>query len=162
MLVPCASRRLFPAFLLVAGLGLCAALGAHRSLLHRSPTGHPQEAPVLADWQVSDRVGRLRERGLALRAVPTSKSGPVDAGASLTETSRARAELSGLARSPKRIAGWKETVLCERRVPDEGDRAQFEGHGLQAGPFFLFGDPDLLQRIADALREGTHGRTWHF
>jgi hypothetical protein len=158
MLVPFASRRLFRAFLLVAGLGLCAALAAHRSLMHRSPPEHPQEVPVPADWQVSDLVERLRERGLPLHAVPTIKGGPVDSRAFLTETSRSWAELNGLARSPDRIARWKGIVLCQRWVPVEFDRAQFEGYGLQAGPFFLFGDPDLLQRIAAALREGTHGR----
>jgi hypothetical protein len=112
----------------------------------------------LADWQVSDLVERPRERRLALRSVPTSKHGPVDASAFLTETSRSWAELNSLARSPNRIAGWKGTVLCARWVPDEVERAQLEGHGLQADRFFLFGDADLLQRIVDALREGTHGR----
>jgi hypothetical protein len=67
------------------------------------------------------------------------------------ETTLAWEELNRLPQGPERIDEWQGVVRCVREEVGEEQRARLRGCCVVAGPVFLFGDPDLLKRIAKAL-----------
>jgi hypothetical protein len=152
MLNPDIARRLTRALLVVTGLGLATGAGASRSWRAAPAHDAPRRAPAPADWRPPDLAEHLRARGLALRVVPPMKGGPVDVAAFLTETAHTWEQLNQLHRAYSHRHRWAGTVQCVRGQADEFDCALSPDRCLVAGPFFLFGDPDLLRRIAEALR----------
>ena len=72
---------------------------------------------------------------------------------------QSREQLCGLARDPELVktGHWQGIVFCERvgegaMIPDEFIRDNWGEYALRIGPFLLFGDPDLLQRIRETFR----------
>jgi hypothetical protein len=131
-------------------VGLLVGLGWWR--------GGPRRRPddPLAGWQIEALVAHLQDKGLEVRAVPTYKHGPVNAGAFLTTTDHNWERLNGLHAIPECIGEWDGTVFCS---PATGDAEVdirlwlWRDYGERKGPFLLFGDPTLRARISDALRD---------
>jgi hypothetical protein len=95
-----------------------------------------------------DLAGRLEAHGLHLRYVAADTWGD----AFLTETDLTWEKLVVLRRDPGAAAAWKGTVHVERdRGYGETDAGGWGRHGLRAGGFLLFGDPDLIRRIRECL-----------
>jgi hypothetical protein len=108
----------------------------------------------MTDWDITDLVEHLRGAGLSFRVVAAEQGKPGHR-AYLTTTAATRRELDRLMKVPERLADWQGTVYCERHTHDEENlrvRRGLWGSGcLEAGPFLLFGDPDLLAEIRAAL-----------
>jgi hypothetical protein len=111
--------------------------------------------PPLEGWDVPRLLAHLRASGLDLRAVPTDRDGQAARDrAFLTTADRPWEELNALLATPEQVGRWRGTVFCERlHQPGSRDEAlrHWGGCGLRAGPFVLFGDPDLLDRVRAAL-----------
>jgi hypothetical protein len=153
------SRR-FPsrAFVVAAVLVLVVAIGAILLRPAPGPAGLPPvDAP--ADWQVSNLVDHLHERGVRLRPVATMRDGDIDGtrGAYLTETALGWEQLIRLPEAPEHIDQWAGTVRIQRGEVGAEQRNRLRGCCMVAGPFFLCGDPDLLRRIAEALAGAEDG-----
>jgi hypothetical protein len=116
----------------------------------------PQPDDPLTGWQIEDLVAHLQNKGVDVRAVPTYKNGPVNAGAFLTTTDHTWEQLNHLHTFPECIDEWDGTVLCGPAYGDpEGDGRLWlwRDNGERKGPFLLFGDRDLRARITEALRD---------
>jgi hypothetical protein len=71
---------------------------------------------------------------------------------------QSREQVWGLIRAAECGQQWQGIVFCERMGPtwvveaeDEFIRNNWGQYGVRVGPFVLFGDPDLLQRIRDVI-----------
>jgi hypothetical protein len=71
---------------------------------------------------------------------------------------QSREQIWGLIRAAERGHQWHGVVYCERMGPswvveaeDEFIRNNWGCYGMRVGPFVLFGDPDLLQRIRHVM-----------
>jgi hypothetical protein len=124
------------------------------------PPAAPLSPAVVAapdDWKVADLVASLSERGLGLHAVPASARGDVEGGVYLCAQPRARGDLQKLPRLAQLAGRWGGVVFCQREGTGApltpGDLASWGEHGMVAGPFVLFGDPELLARVRAALEE---------
>jgi hypothetical protein len=83
------------------------------------------------------------------------RDGPLNAGAFLTTTDKSWGALSQPSMTPEHKKDWKDTVYCYKpaALPGESVLFSFEDEDcLHAGPFVLYGDPDMLKRIRAALR----------
>jgi hypothetical protein len=116
---------------------------------------HPATPAVpLDDWDVPQLVAYLNEQGLGLRMLATGPHGVTDRTAFLTTTDREWADLNTLSKDPRRIDRWRGTLYCER-CPGGENRSdlihQWGDRCLVAGPFLLYGDRELLDRVGAAL-----------
>jgi hypothetical protein len=73
---------------------------------------------------------------------------------------RSREEFPCLIRAPEYAHRWEGLVFVERNVnsfsiPDDFIRDKWGVYGTRVGPFVLFGDPEVLQRIRPAIEEGS-------
>ncbi len=109
----------------------------------------------LDDWQIDDVVARLKDQGLEFRAVAAMKGGPLVTGAYLSTGDKSDEEVRTLCATPERISDWKGTVFCTKLAPSESyidTRLWLWGDCyFRVGPFVFFGDPELRQRVVDAL-----------
>jgi hypothetical protein len=98
-------------------------------------------------------VGRLRTAGLGLRVVPTGRNAKPDHNAYLTATGKGFEQLHAVPRMPEFIGDWRGTVYCERLYSQRARQEARQGgdYCLLAGPFLIFGDPELLARIRACL-----------
>ena len=100
----------------------------------------------------------LASRGLALKAVPLSRTGEnADLALFLCEGERTWEELSVLNPRPDLVENWKGVLLARpvKGLPREGpDGTDGWGEtGLVVGEVALFGDPALIARVRKALAE---------
>jgi hypothetical protein len=134
------------------------------------------EVRVPADWTTADLLRRLEPLGL--RAVPANRSappwqlvlpglrpapaGPADVwedGAFLTTTGLGWDELSALHKAAVPGEGalecWRGTVFVRayRSPPDTRPLGGGKRCALQAGRFYFYGDPELLDRVEALLGE---------
>lgn len=93
----------------------------------------------------------------SLRVVPLFENKP-DSPVWVCLRSHSREQLRGLPRDPDLVKSghWQGIVFCEQvgkgaAIPEEFIRDNWGEYALRVGPFLLFGDPDLLQRIHEAL-----------
>jgi hypothetical protein len=138
-------RPLLPA--LVAGALVAVATGQRKD---RPAT--PDLPP--GDWDIPRLVAWLNRQGLGLRPVATSRGGSTRYSAFLTTADRAWDDLNRLPRDPKRAHVWRGTLYCERGPGGDAwaDLARLWGDCcLTVGPFLLFGDRALLDRVRSAL-----------
>jgi hypothetical protein len=134
------------------------------------PADVPKEAPRvhMAGWGVPELIRHLEERGLGLCAVPSREGGPLSHNAFLTVPGKRPEDLAGLIKTRAHIARWAGVVYCERsRGADGVDLLDLWGDFcLRAGPFWFFGDRELLARIHEALldpaapRDAVDGRAF--
>jgi hypothetical protein len=111
-------------------------------------------AAPLDDWDIPRLVAFLNGKGLGLRLVSTRKDGLLDGDAFLTTTDRDWLDLNELPKVPQLIHRWPGTLYCLRKTGEDdwSDRVVFWGDCcLEAGPFLLFGDRELLARVRAAL-----------
>jgi hypothetical protein len=120
---------------------------AHTS--RRGPAALPPD-----DWDIPRLVAHLKEKGLDLRAVPTTRDGELEYNAYLTTTNARWLDLNGLMKDPQLIGRWRGTVYCERRHNRSAVVTLHQLWGdcyFLAGPFLFFGDRQLLEQIRAAL-----------
>jgi hypothetical protein len=144
-----------------AALAVVAIAGT-ACALHFARTDPAPLSPAVvaapADWKVADLVAHLGGRGLGLHAVPAPAWGDVEDGVYLCASPRERGDLQKLPRLARLAGRWQGVVFCQREgtgaplTPD--DLASWGEHGMVAGSFVLFGDPQLLARVRAALEEG--------
>lgn len=107
----------------------------------------------LDKWNIAELVEHLNRAGVEVRAVAVQKEGPREQSAYLTTTGQDWHYLNRLFKDAKRIHEWRGIVYCERRPPNAPQLVvpDCEPYILEVGPFFFFGDADLLARIGTAL-----------
>jgi hypothetical protein len=135
--------------MVVMAFALCAAamLLAHRLL-------HPRSDPPRTLAELAALLGRSDP---PLYAVPMAEHDP-EAGLYLCEQPRPRERLQLLRRFPEYGDRWRGVVFCERDQHLGGEIGESEWqrwgtYGMRIGLFVLFGDPDLLGRIRQAIPE---------
>lgn len=143
---------LYLAFMGLAFLTVC--LGPCRM-------GSAPAALPLDDWDIPQLAAHLNKMGVEVRTVPTQKDAVISSSAFLTATEKEWLHLNGLSKTPDRIQEWQGIVYCARERPvTTADLArQWEDRCLLAGPFILYGDVDLLARIAAALNHPGPAKT---
>jgi hypothetical protein len=110
--------------------------------------------PALPPRTLGELAERLRRSDPPLYAVPLAEHSPED-GVFLCDRPRPPEQVQWLPRAPEFARRWRGVVYCERvgtatRIPEDLLEGWGE-HGLGVGPFVLFGDPDLLERIREAV-----------
>jgi hypothetical protein len=115
----------------------------------------PCSCAVMDDWKLEDLAWQLRRNGMELRAVSAPPNNPLWVSAYLTTTNKSREQLIVLPALRERIADWNGTVFCRKSI--SGDAMDEDSNAgdcsMRVGPFFLFGDRDLMARIRDTLRQ---------
>jgi hypothetical protein len=121
--------------------------------------GGPETSAVPFDeWDIPRMVAHLNDAGLQLRIVSTLKNGLVGQAVFLTTTSKEWQDLNRLPKDQKQIHRWQGTLYCESSSIDSPARSRWSEWSRQwgdcclvAGPFFFYGDPELLDRVRAAL-----------
>jgi hypothetical protein len=106
------------------------------------------------DADLERLLAHLEPLQLQLRVVSTAAGGKVKCNAFLTRTDHDWEGLNCLVQIPERIEEWRGTVYCEWGVHVARRSKEFFERGnccLQFGPFYFFGDPNLLKQIRTAL-----------
>jgi hypothetical protein len=151
------SSRLSRLVCCLAYVSALVALAAGQWQRSRQPPPAPSPLAGLGDWDVPQLVRHLRNRGLALRLVPTGQAARISDKAYLTATELGFADLNLLLMVRDHAARWSGAVYCERVRPagSRDDQVLLWGDcGLSVGPFIFFGDPRLLREIRAALEGG--------
>jgi hypothetical protein len=143
------SRRCFCLFTLILVALVAGGVGA------LMPAGQA-DGPLPPDWDVADLLAHLDARGVRLCAEPMVRNGPVSAGVFLSEAPIDRQRLPFLVRLRDQGAAWRGLVLAHRapaarEATFEWQMQDWGEFALLAGGVVLFGDPGLLERIAQAL-----------
>ncbi len=116
----------------------------------------PATPPVpLDDWDIPQLVAFLNGEGMGLRIVTTKKDGTIPNTAFLTTTTKGWDEFNKLTKNEKQISQWQGTLYC-KRAPGEAYSDQIHLWGdccLVVGPFLLYGDRELLDRVHAVLIE---------
>jgi hypothetical protein len=117
----------------------------------------PPRLDLAADWGMPELLARLREQRVELHPAPVGRVGELSAGAFLSEAPLTWEQRARLARARERARDWRGVVLALPTPPstDDGFELQlreWKEYSLVAGGVVLFGDPELLARIAEALR----------
>jgi hypothetical protein len=141
--------------LLLVALALCLLIPATYLACRKAPPPPPAGAGVKTATELHKL---LASRGLALTAVPGSRTGEnADLALFLCEGERTWEELSWLNPRPDLAEKWKGVVLARpaKGLPREGpDGTDGWGEtGLVVGEVALFGDPALIARVRKALAE---------
>jgi hypothetical protein len=116
----------------------------------------------LERWHIAELVEQLNRAGLEIRTIAVQEVGPHEQSAFLTTTQQDWHYLNRLVKDAKRIHEWKGVVYCERRTPSSPELIVPEcaQYSLEVGPFYFFGDSELLARIGTALgRPDFHARS---
>jgi hypothetical protein len=106
---------------------------------------------------VGELVDRLRASGMQLRVVAAAQSTQhLEDGAFLCERECPLEELSRLRRAAESHADWVGVAYAQRWRRDEVAvgfiNGEWQDCSAPVGDVLLFGDPDLLRRIVDAVR----------
>jgi hypothetical protein len=114
---------------------------------------YPRRSPPRSVGQLVDRV---RQQGMDLHVVPAMLSNPdLEGGAFLCERDRRWEELSFLGRIASRQAEWAGIVHAHRWPCNEDSTAfilrEWQSCSARVGDVLLFGDPEMLRRIVEAL-----------
>jgi hypothetical protein len=116
------------------------------------------EVPVAAAPKNLDGpqlLSRLRAKRLNLHVVSAKRdTDDLRHGFFLSDRSRSWSSLCNVPRLPECIERWTGTVYVERRWSHEKVQPSFKSwgsNGLIVGRLILFGDPQMLARIRDAL-----------
>jgi hypothetical protein len=140
--------------LLLLGLGSIALL----TVGLRTRQGDSGTVVSLDDWDIPQFAAFLNERGLGLRLVSTMKGGDARYTAFLTTTDLEWENLNHLVKDAKRINEWRGTLYCERERGNDNWwllTRHWGANYLIVGPFLLYGDPELLVLVRDAVETFT-------
>jgi hypothetical protein len=142
----CHACRLVLAALLVTAL-LAVTIGQRK--------GVPTRAVVPPDdWDIPTLVTYLNGQGLGLHMVSTQKDGVIRQTAFLTTTDKGWSDFNRLANDHNQIAPWQGTLYCEQGPGGNlwSDLIrEWRDSSLVVGPFLLYGDHELLDRVRAAL-----------
>jgi hypothetical protein len=91
-----------------------------------------------------------------------AKYGSVERGMYLCNDSRSWEQLASVTRSNRDADKWQGVVYCERQGGDissipERDIEMWGEHAMRIEPFLFFGDPALLRRIDQIIRNHSRG-----
>jgi hypothetical protein len=105
---------------------------------------------------VGELVDRLRASGMGVHVVPVNlATKDPEEGAFLCEGERPWEAVSMLRRGAEYRADWVGVVRAERWPDNEWSvffiHREWQGCSAHVGDVLLFGDPELLRRIVDAL-----------
>ena len=125
-------------------------------VLVSQPCSSGQRLIETSDWSLLQLVDHLQSKGLAIRVVPTHKSGNWSNSIYLTTDPEATwLSLQPKSRSLERIEQWHGLVLVERLTNKPGPRwdvDQWGEHGLQIDRFVFFGDSEMIKRIGQSVQ----------
>jgi hypothetical protein len=133
--------------LAVVLLGFLAVAGWWRKQPHHD---------AMDNWAIDDVVQHIKVQNVPVRVVPVMENGPLSGGVFLTTTDKPWKHFNHLPLLPERIHDWDGTVYCARigSSPCGDDWLwQWGDCAERQGPFVLFGDASLRERIKIALRE---------
>jgi hypothetical protein len=146
-----------PVLWLLAAAALAASLALVLRPAWGPDPGEPEaEVPVAdvpSDFGPRDLLRCLAARGLRLHVTPDSTVGDLGAGFYLSEQPRDRDSLLVLFCSRQSVERWSGVVKVVSELHMEIHPDDWGACGLRAGRLVLFGDPRLLVRIREALRE---------
>jgi hypothetical protein len=114
----------------------------------------PRPVPPQEAKDVAELTALLQSRGVALHAVSLARNGLCEDRAYLAVDDRPWDELTRLPAVRDEVGRWRGVVLCEKVLPSSTPAAHLELWGdscLEAPPWVFFGDPELRERIRDAL-----------
>jgi hypothetical protein len=144
--------------------GLCFASVAAMALLivavRKQGADSTSASRAIDTWDIPELADHLNRMGIQVRLRAISRDGPLTRdglltdSAYLTTTAKEWIDLNSLCKDPKRIRKWRGTLYCERI--GERDVAHFYieqwgDHCLLVRPFLFYGDPELLERVRNAL-----------
>jgi hypothetical protein len=116
--------------------------------------GNRVAAPLsLDDLSMPTLADHLNRAGLTVQLHSPRKDGRIIYSAFLTTTHKDWEELNrlGINPGPSRIQQWRGIVYCERAGKGESGSPHWEDNSLVVGPFFFYGDAELLERIGTLL-----------
>jgi hypothetical protein len=95
----------------------------------------------------------LNRAGLNVQLQSTGKDGMFDRNAFLTTSPKDWDQLNrlGINPGPSRIQEWRGIVYCARGGESEPALPLWSDHSLVVGPFYFYGDAELLERIGAIL-----------
>jgi hypothetical protein len=101
----------------------------------------------------------LSQAAPELRVMTVAKNGTFESGMYLCKYSRSREQLRLLPRTSTDVGKWEGVVYCERirSTLAEWEIQEWGEHAMQIGPFLFFGDPALLRRIDQIIRNHSQG-----
>ena len=107
----------------------------------------------LDDWDFPQLADHLNRAGLKVRLQSPGKNGKFGHNAFLTTTPKDWDQLNRLSINPgpSRIQEWRGIVYCERAGEGEPALQAWGDHCLVVGPFYFYGDAELLERIRAIL-----------
>jgi hypothetical protein len=105
---------------------------------------------------VAELVDRLRASGMGVHVVPVNRATKgLEDGAFLCEGERPWEAVSLLRRGAEYLADWVGVVRAEHWPDSEWAvffiHREWQGCSARVGDVLLFGDPELLRRIVDAM-----------
>jgi hypothetical protein len=123
-------------------------------LRSRSATSPPTATELRT---LSELAEVLSQDAPELRVVPMLHDGSsLEAGFHLSTDARSWEQLSSLNRSDQDADKWQGVVYCEyereKLSNPEWEIQTWGEHAMRIEPFLFFGDPDLLRRIDQILR----------
>jgi hypothetical protein len=128
-----------------------AAIALLVVLLRKHGMGSAPAARSINDWDIAELAIYLNRNGIEVRLRTTPKNGPLGRSAYLTTTTKEWNDLSSLIKDPKHMQGWRGTLYCERVGEGKPYIELWGNYCLVVGPFLLYGDPELLDRVRSAL-----------
>jgi hypothetical protein len=126
-------------------LALCAAF------LTGALAGHSLRTPPPAVRVPNQVVEQLCARVVGLRAVQPAAEGLLSS-VYLTTTNKTWDELACLPWSPAAAPRWRGTIVCKRVPPGCELVDRDPEHLLTIANLVIYGDPELLRKIAEVLR----------
>ena len=107
----------------------------------------------LDDWDFPQVADHLNRAGLEVRLQSPSKNGLLGHNAFLTTSPKDWEQLNRLRINPgtSRIQEWRGIVYCERVGKGEPRLQLCSDHSLVVGPFYFYGDAELLEHIRVVL-----------
>ena len=140
----------FPRYCLLATAVL--AMSVLAVSVEQRPGNRASKPLSLEDWDIPTWADHLNRAGLKVQLHSTSKNGSIGLNAFLTTTHKDWEELSHLSidPGPSRIQEWRGIVYCARAGKGV-DLHIWPDHSLAVGPFYFYGDVELLKRIGAIL-----------
>ena len=104
------------------------------------------------DWDITELTVHLNRKGVEVQLWAVPQSGPLNHSAYLTSTVKEWRDLNALNKDPRRIQEWRGTLYCERMGESASQvLEQWGDRCLIVGPFLLYGDAELLERVRIAF-----------
>ena len=107
----------------------------------------------LDDWDFPQLADHLNRAGLEVLLQSPRKDGMFAHNAFLTTTPKGWDQLNRLGINPgtSRLQEWRGIVYCERAGKGEPALHLWSDYSLVVGPFYFYGDAELLERIRAIL-----------